>query len=371
VTVLIDVRRWIVAVASAFYLLVTPFGWRAIAAPFELTRLLQSGQFVNTEWLPSSPAIFPLLYVSVAAVVIAFLGSSRKREHGWRFLIFIGLAALAMQHVRNQSLYFAALPLLVTPISPLSRKASVAFAVCALIPLGWVYAHSDHATGIDAERFPVRAVARLHLSGNIYNADQFGGYLEWVFYPQRRVLTDGRNELFAEFIAEDARARQDSRAWHALVQKYRIDLAVDEYGEKIEVVDVANRDRRLLPASLVRYRRRDWALIAFDDAAMVFARRAAFPPQVLAPIEYRYLVPDDPHSGYPSDAIKSVARAEVARAKREFGDIRVVRELELGTRSLTSSQGSMVSGASPGHRCVSTRSKCGLTMRSYRSSNCG
>jgi hypothetical protein len=326
------VRRWRIAVASALALLLNPFGWRAIFAPLELTFMLRSGQFVNAEWLPSSPTLFPLLYVTAAAVVIAFFGSPQKREHAWRLAIFLGLAALAIQHVRNQSLYFAALPLIFVPIASLSRKASTAFALASILPIGWAYAQSDHFTGIDEERFPVRAVARLHLPGNIYNVDQFGGYLEWVFYPQRRVLTDGRNELFTDFIAEDARARQDSRAWRALLQKYRLDLAVDEYAEKIEVVDVASGERRRLPASLVRYRRRDWALIGFDDAAMIFARRAAFPPQTIAPIEYRYVVPDDPHIGYINEAARNGARAEVARAKRELGEIRVVRELEAGTR---------------------------------------
>jgi hypothetical protein len=72
-------------------------------------------------------------------------------------------------------------------------------------------------------------------------------------------------------------------------------------------------------------------LISFDDVAMVFARRAAFPPQLIAPLEYRYLVPDDPHIGYLNDEIRKNARAEVERAKREIGEIAVVRELELGT----------------------------------------
>jgi hypothetical protein len=88
--------------------------------------------------------------------------------------------------------------------------------------------------------------------------------------------------------------------------------------------------RRMLPASLVRYRRHDWALIAFDDVAMVFARRSAFPPAQLAPIEYRYLVPDDPSIGYVNAQIHDSARMEAARARAQFGDIRVVRELERG-----------------------------------------
>ena len=336
-TLLIDKRRWIVMTSSSLALFVNPYGLDAVAAPLRLTQLVGSGEFVNAEWLPSSPSLFPLLYVTIAAIIVLFLFSRQKRSDAWRFVVFAVLAALAMQHVRNQGLYFAALPLLVPAIAPLSRNRSITIAMIAVVPLAWVLVHGDRRVGIDDTRFPVRAVGRMQaagLPGNIYNADQFGGYLEWVVFPRRRVLTDGRNELFRNFIAEDFRARQDSRVWHSLVAQYHIDLAVDEYQrDKIEVIDAASGERRTLPASLVRYRRRDWALITFDDAAMVFARRAAFPPDVVGRLEYRYLVPDDPSIRFVSDAIRMAARAEVARAQREIGDLNVVRELDRGTRN--------------------------------------
>src|SRR5438874_13609111 len=114
-----------------------------------------------------------------------------------------------------------------------------------------------------------------------------------------------------------------------MIAKYNVTLAVDEYqADKIEVVDVATGERRALPTSLVRYRRRDWALIAFDDAAMVFARRAAFPAERLAALEYRYLVPDDPTIHYASAEIRAAAQQEIARARRETGNIRIVGALE-------------------------------------------
>jgi hypothetical protein len=243
--------------------------------------------------------------------------------------MFAMLLILSIQHVRNQGLYFAALPLLVPPM----RLKHLAFALAAIVPVGWAFAHErSHHPGVDEERFPVHAVNALkssQLPGNIYNADQFGGLLEWTFYPARRTLTDGRNELFRQFIADDARAHTDSRAWHAMIARYDVALAVAEYEpDKIDVLDVASGEHHALPASLVRYRRRDWALIAFDDAAMVFARRAAFPPERLAAIEYRYLVPDDPSIRYANDQIAAAAKQEIARARREFGDIRVVRQLE-------------------------------------------
>jgi hypothetical protein len=318
--------RWIVAALSALALLVNPHGWHAVRAPFELTSFAGSGAFVNAEWLPSDPRLFPLLYLTGLALVAALVVTRERRV--WRWAIFLMLFVLAIRHVRYQNFYFAALPLLVPRVAAgFSRLKPAATLAAALIPIAWAFLQTDHGLGVDDSRFPVRAVAKMKgLPGNIYNVDQFGGFLEWTFYPERRVLTDGRNELFREFIAEDARARQDSRAWSAMIAKYDVALAVDEYSpRKIEVVDAVTGTRRSLPSSLVRYRRRDWALIAFDDAAMVFARRAAFAPEQLAPLEYRWVVPDDPSARYPKEA-----RDEIARARRELGDIRVVRELEAG-----------------------------------------
>jgi len=324
----------IVTGASAIALLINPYGWKAVLAPLRLTSEIHSEAFVNAEWLPSTFAFFPLLYVTIGAVVLLYLGTREKRANAWRFVIFALLAALAIRYVRNQGLYFAALPLLVPPIGNFSRRVSNGIAACALIPLAWTFQHDIHRPRVDDERFPTRAVAALksyNLPGNIYNVDQFGGLIEWAFYPERRALTDGRNELFRDFIAADAVARRDSRAWHAMIARYGLVLAVDEYQrEKIEVLDVASGERQALPASLVRYRRRDWALIAFDDAAMVFARRDAFPQSRLDSIEYRFLVPDDPGIAYKNAEFRDLARKEIARAKAQFGDIRVVRELEAG-----------------------------------------
>src|SRR3954447_1396992 len=324
----------ILAAASAIAWLVNPYGWNAILAPLRLTSEIHSGAFVNAEWLPSTFAFFPLLYVTIGTVALLFIGTREKRANAWRFVIFALLAALAIRYVRNQGLYFAALPLLMPPVGNVSRRISSALAACALIPLAWAFQHDRHRPGIDDERFPTRAVAALksyNLAGNIYNADQFGGLIEWTFYPERRALTDGRNELFRDFIEADAGAHRDSRAWHAMIARYGLVLAVDEYQSgKIEVLDVASGERQALPASLVRYRRRDWALIAFDDAAMVFARRDAFPAPQLDAIEYRFLVPDDPGIAYKNAAFRDAARKEIARAKAQFGDIRVVRALEAG-----------------------------------------
>src|SRR4051812_35934938 len=74
-------RGMIVAAGSAIALLVNPYGWNAIVAPLRLTSEIRSGAFVNAEWLPSSFAFFPLLYVTIGAAVLLFIGTREKRAN--------------------------------------------------------------------------------------------------------------------------------------------------------------------------------------------------------------------------------------------------------------------------------------------------
>lgn len=283
--------------ASAAGLLVNPHGLKGVAAPLRLMSWAGSGAFVNAEWLPSAPRTFPLLYLCIGIAALILFAVRAPRENWWRMLLVAGLAILAVRHLRNQALFFAALPIVVAPalrVVPIPRRVATAAAGVALALLALF---ADHRLGVAAERFPLDAVARLketRLAGNIYDPDQFGGFLIWSFYPVRRTLTDGRNELFRSFIPEYARARGDERAWRSLLERYRIDLAVDEYREPLTVIDAVTRKTSLLPASLAYWPRSDWALLAADDVAMVFARRRAFPPEVIARWELKGPAPDGP-----------------------------------------------------------------------------
>jgi len=268
----LSTRRVAPVIASALALLVNPHGWRAIYAPVELMAFVRSGAFVNAEWLPSRVTQFPILYLCVIGGAIAVVA---KRPEWWRVVLFAGFAYLAIRHVRHQALFFAAFPLLMPRFE---IRKSIAWTGAALAVL-FVGITTDHRIGVAPERFPVQAVAKLQamgLKGNIYNPDQFGGLLIWSFYPERRTLTDGRNELYRTFIPEYGRARGDQRAWRALLHKYEIDLAVDEYRPPLEVLDASTGRTRFMPASLAYWPRNEWALLAYDEAGMVFARRAAF-----------------------------------------------------------------------------------------------
>lgn len=284
-------RRVLPVFASAAALLLNPYGYKAISAPVALMSYVSSGAFVNAEWLPSAPAVFPLLYLALGVGVIVFATAEDHREHWWRVALFVMFAYLAIRHARHQALFFASFPLLVAPAVRRAHE-KLAYALAATCVL-FAVATNEHGVGLLRDRFPVDAVARLKASGlrgNIYNADQFGGYAIWMFYPERRVLSDGRNELYHELIPEEIRARGDQRAWHALLHKYRIDLALDEYRPPLDVIDAVTRKHTTMPASLAYWPRRDWALIAHDNVGMVYARRKAFPPDVIRGLEIRRVV---------------------------------------------------------------------------------
>ena len=257
--------------ASAIALLANPYGIHGILAPLRLMLFAGGGTFVNAEWLPSAPFVFPLLYVCIVVAIVVF---TMNKERDWFRIALLALFAyLAIAHVRNQPLFFAAFPMLVRmELKPLFRYAS--YAAVALVAIT-----TNHHLGVLEHRFPIASVASLQsrgLRGNVYNPDQFGGYLIWAFYPERRTLTDGRNELYHAYIPEYARARNDGRAWNALLRKYKIDLAVDEHHAPLDVLDAVTRQKTKMPAEDAYWPREQWALIARDDVSMVFARRAAF-----------------------------------------------------------------------------------------------
>jgi len=325
---------------SLLALLVNPYGWQAVTAPLSLARWVSSGAFTNVEWLPTLPRQFPLFYGLALLGLVAAVISLRRTERLPRILLLALFTLLALRSVRHQSLFYATWPLLAPALLEGVEnvrswfESGARWAAIGLTLFG--FSKIELRPSIDPNLFPVRAVEQLErsgLAGNIFNADQFGGFLIWSFYPERRVLWDGRNELYRSLIPLDRDARRDSRAWNHLLRTHRINLAVDEYRPPVEVRLAGREGHREMPASAVFFPRESWALIGFDDVAMVFARRAAFDQGRLARLEYQTLVPDDRSPQFRSDEKREQVARELERARREAGEqSRVVARLEAALR---------------------------------------
>ncbi len=185
--------------------------------------------------------------------------------------------------------------------------------------------------GLEPNRFPVHlaeAVARDWPElGPLYNDVAWGGYLLWRLYPPRQVFIDGRNEVDPEILRALAAARRSSRAWDALLARHRVDGAVVRYdARRMTVVEPPAAPGgeptlvRRSPSSVLFPRDR-FALVAWDDAGMLFVRRTPERAAHLAAVEYRALVPEDPAwtlaraAGDP--AFRAAARAEAERRLRD------------------------------------------------------
>lgn len=283
--------------ASGCALLINPWGLKGVLAPVELAGLLQREGLVNLEWLPSSPRVFPGLYVIVGVSLIVVMLRKRGESRWARLVVLLFFGALAIRYVRNHAFFYPVLPVLVAPsIGTLRPKWNLLLGGLTAVVVAFGFITQDPGLGIDLRRFPVRTVERLKASGlrgNVYTPDQFGGYLVWALYPERRTLVDGRNELYVEFFRRFERARTNSREWREMFADFDLTIAVEEYRSRdVEVIDALSGERRTAPASTVYYPRDEWALIGFDDASMLFARRDAHPPGLLRRLELGAIVPD-------------------------------------------------------------------------------
>lgn len=165
--------------------------------------------------------------------------------------------------------------------------------------------------GLEPDRFPERLADAVTSDwpelGHLYNNVAWGGYLLWRLYPPRQAFVDGRNEVDPDILRELAAARRSNRGWQGLLERYRIDGAVVRYDDRtIPVVTPEVRDgegpgegaggeiarTRRSPHALLFPRER-FALVAWDDAGMLFVRRTPERADRLARVEYRALHPED------------------------------------------------------------------------------
>ncbi|MBW3563277.1 MAG: hypothetical protein KY459_00950 [Acidobacteria bacterium] len=319
--------------ASFLALLANPWGWRGILAPIELAGGLEKAAgFVNLEWRASHPATFPLFWIVVLVLVAGWVLSSDRDLR--KLAVTVLLTVLAARYARNQIYFFAALPLLITIPDRVERRAGrwlvAAAGIAAVVAVIAASFSRAWGTGFEHEAFPVHTasiVSSNRLEGAIYNPDQLGGYLIWTFYPERRVLTDGRNELHMDYIVALRDALRDSRRWNALMEQWSPAIAFEEYREPVEVLDAASGMSRKLPASLAFFPRSEWALVGFDDAAMLFLRRGQHDHQLIERLEYEVLVPDSPTGLPPGGADVRVVRDELERAWDRGDTSRVTREM--------------------------------------------
>jgi hypothetical protein len=152
------------------------------------------------------------------------------------------------------------------------------------------------------------------IGGRLFNDVLFGGYLVWRRYPEHRVFIDGRNEIYDSLLAEIFDSVNDGEKWKLLLQRYEIDAALLRRGQMQAV-----RYPPLVPGGAVTTELRafsashfpasDWALVYWDERALLFVRRDDPAARPLLQAEFRVNPDDVPHT------LSRLARGDLDRQK--------------------------------------------------------
>jgi hypothetical protein len=325
---------------SALAVLANPYGWRLYAVPFRLAKLVGQPHIPNPEWVAPSLTAWPSLYVAIVVAVLVLILKERRAEP-WALLLMA--SALALRHVRNLGLFFVLLPLAAAPAlarwpalaekaerldSAVRRQRALGVALALILalalaagprpPFGFSFAEDYYPEAacsfLDREGLP---------DGKLYNDVRFGGYLINRYYPPRTVFLDDRNEIHEPLLREfwEIFRRSDVTAWNTLLAGYGIDTALVRYHPTTRVLTPDGRDLGERGFSALWFPAGDWALVYWDDVAMVLVRRDAAPPGLLERSEYHVLRPDDfinLESRLAVDEdLRPTAAAELRRALRE------------------------------------------------------
>jgi hypothetical protein len=320
-----------VAVATAAPVL-NPYGWRLYTVPLEIAHLVRLPHIPNPEWISPSVYDVPPLYVAMAAGLL-LLAARERRAARWALLVMA--SALALRYVRNVGLFFALYPIAVAsalaslPLlarggelvrRPGWRAAAWALAV---ILIGSSAAEPRRRPSLSWSDtfYPWRAYAFLEQQqldhSPTYNDVRFGGFLILQHYPERTVFLDDRNEIHEPLLAEihAILSGSDPAAWQAMLDRYGISVALLRYNPPFTVLRPDGQTVGRRGFSALWFPPERWALVYWDDTAMVLVNRAFADPALLAEHEYRIVRPDD------VDELRRRIAADPAAAALAAGEI--------------------------------------------------
>jgi tetratricopeptide (TPR) repeat protein len=330
----------VVGVAALLASLVNPYGWDAVTLPF---RLAGSEWFTQEVTELQRPRLgdHPIAF-ALGGLLVATLLLNVRRVPASAALLAAPFAWLALSGAR----FVFLLPLVVAPLlvrglmevlasaslaswrRPLTMVASgTALAVMvatglAIANVGPFRAHETRpGVGIEARAVPEGALAyldRVGVQGRVFNAFHFGGYIAWRDFPRRAPIIDGRAWVPSELVEEIHFARVYPAHLARLQAAYGFEAAVMDYasfaGQPLDEV-APGTDAGLSSTA--------WALVYWDDVALVYLRRAGPFAAIATRDEYRHLRPANGaaalaralQAGLPTAEVAD----EIARNERDTG----------------------------------------------------
>lgn len=131
----------------------------------------------------------------------------------------------------------------------------------AIVVIRQVVDFKAHQSLYESKRYPEAAVSVIknqQLPGPIFNDYNWGGYLIWKLYPERRVFIDGRADVYSDsFLFDYMNTYNADPVWRAQFQRFGIQTVLIEPHSSL--------------ATLLR-QEKGWRTVFEDSGAVLFAR---------------------------------------------------------------------------------------------------
>jgi tetratricopeptide (TPR) repeat protein len=291
--------------------------------PFVLVALLGLSLLGTVARLPLIPALtaLPFVFLGLSAVRFVFLLEMVAVPIVARSLAL--LTAVGRAPVVRRLAYGGAAA---------AAVAATATAVVSGLGVGPLAdSRKTHGFGVNERWVPEGALRYLDavgIEGRLFNAFHFGGYITWRDWRRRAPIIDGRGIATPSMLEEIHFARAHPEHLERLRATFGLEAAVMDYpsysGDPLEEVLGPDADPALTSP--------DWALVYWDDAALVYLRRGGPHAAVIARDEYRHVNPASGTGGI-ARLMADPGRADAARA-----------ELERNVAQTTSSLGLLLLG---------------------------
>lgn len=165
--------------------------------------------------------------------------------------------------------------------------------------------------GLDKFAYPVQAVNFIRQerlleksNGQLYHTYNFGGYLIWANQPYK-VFVDGRVRPYLGGAFQRYWSNfEGGEVWKDSVQRFGITVAL---------MTLPHTDgKTLYNVSLPMFPKEEWALIYYDDTAMIYAKRIDEFKEVIERYEYTMLDPQSLDLTYLQERIRSQEEFDAA-----------------------------------------------------------
>ena len=276
-------------------------------APFVLAGVLLLSLLATVTRLPLVPAllIVPFAYLGLSAVRFVFLFQLVAAPILARNLVLVAdraRGALGRGLVLGGATAAVALAVVGVAVTAAGRG-----------PFTDIRSAPAFGVSLDERRVAERALRYLDargVEGRVFNTFHFGGYITWRDFPRRVPIIDGRGHVPRALLDEIHFAHVSPPHLERLRARYGLEAAVMAYpsyaGQVVEDVIGPDADPALASP--------DWALVFWDDIALVYLPRRGRYAAVIERDEYRHVKPAKGVLGL-ARVMADPARAEAARAE--------------------------------------------------------